>query len=124
MDESIFKHDKILGEFFKDLCGILIEWHWNCLGSQMQSYWHPKGISHRHLEATTVGQNLGFSTIVHKILFFPDRYNHQLALQQFSVSVKKVLVPIICFEKKVVVPYACLHKKVVALHAIFPVPNK
>ena len=26
---SIFKHDGILGRFFQDLCGILIESHWN-----------------------------------------------------------------------------------------------
>ena len=56
--------------------------------------------SHQHLETTTAGWNLGFSKIVHKISFFPDRYNHQLPLEQFSVSVKKVIVPYICFERK------------------------
>ena len=62
---------------------------------------------------------IGLSVKYH---FFPDRYNHQLPPEQFSVSVKKVLAPYQCFEKKllprmpafikkVVAPYACLHKK-------------
>ena len=35
MDGSIIKHDGILGEFFQNLRGILIESHWNYQGVQM-----------------------------------------------------------------------------------------
>ena len=35
MDGSIIKHDAVLGEFFQNLHGILIESHWDYQGVQM-----------------------------------------------------------------------------------------
>ena len=38
MDGSIVKHDGILWEFFQNLCGILIESHWNYQGSKCKNF--------------------------------------------------------------------------------------